>query len=183
MLRARWLHGQCGALMALGLVGVLLGGCARPETRVMEATAYCGCGECCGWERGRWTCLKLDVWNRYVNYGPRKGALYTGRTASGTKPHPPNPGLISIDSLKHPWMIPVRVGLPWLILPRKGTIAADTRYYPFGTVMYVPGWGWGIVEDVGGAIKGPKRIDLFFRFHFQTEQWGRQQVKVEIYRP
>ena len=32
---------------------------------------------------------------------------------------------------------------------RLGTIAADTRRYPFGTIMYVPGYGYGRVEDRG----------------------------------
>jgi 3D (Asp-Asp-Asp) domain-containing protein len=35
----------------------------------------------------------------------------------------------------------------------KGTIAADTRYYPYGTVMKIPGYGKGVVEDTGSAIK------------------------------
>ena len=42
-----------------------------------------------------------------------------------------------------------------------GTIAADTRYYPFGTIMFIPDYGWGRVEDIGGAIKG-MHIDLYF---------------------
>ena len=37
---------------------------------------------------------------------------------------------------------------------KTGTIAADTSIYPFGTIMYVPGYGYGRVEDVGSAIKG-----------------------------
>ena len=44
---------------------------------------------------------------------------------------------------------------------RKGTIAADTKYYPYGTVMIIPGYGKGVVEDIGGAIKGPNRLDVF----------------------
>lgn len=63
---------------------------------------------------------------------------------------------------------------------RVGTIAADTRRYPFGTVMYVPGYGYGRVEDRGGAIKGSK-IDLYFRSHRQAKKWGRQQVEVEVW--
>ena len=65
---------------------------------------------------------------------------------------------------------------------KRGTIAADTRVYPFGTVMYIPGYGYGRVEDRGGAIKG-KRIDLFFASHKQALVWGRKRVKVKIWRP
>ena len=64
----------------------------------------------------------------------------------------------------------------------KGTIAADTRYYKFGTVMNIPGYGKGRVEDRGSAIKGPARIDLFFRTHKQALQWGRRRVRVEVWR-
>jgi len=158
-------------------------GCSRAERRVMEATAYCGCGKCNGYTRGNWWCLKLDFWNRYINYGPRKGEKYTGKTASGTKLRPPHPGFFSLDSLTHPWRAPFRlIFFPWLFLPQKGTIAADTNYYPFGTKIYVPGWGWGIVEDRGGAIKGPNRVDLFFSSHGKTIKWGIKKVEVEIYR-
>ncbi len=63
-----------------------------------------------------------------------------------------------------------------------GTIAADTRYYPFGTIMYVPDYGWGRVEDIGGAIKG-MHIDLFFPSHRQALKWGREWKEVKIWKP
>ncbi len=150
----------------------------------MEVTAYCSCSQCCSWERGSWRYLKLDVWNKYVATGERTGKPYDGKTASGTKPHEPQPGLFSFDSLKHPWMIPPRVVLfPWKLLPKKGTIAADTAHYPFGTRMYVPGYGWGVVEDRGSAIKGPDRIDIFMNSHGEALEWGRQTLEVEIELP
>lgn len=164
-------------------LAVLLAGCASGsgEYRTMEATAYCNCGKCCGWERGSWKCLKLDVWNRYISQGPMEGKPYTGRTASGTRPRQPRPGLFSADSMQKPWMIPARIAFfPWLMLPRDGTIAADTRSYPFGTRMHVPGWGWGVVEDRGSAIKGSSRIDLYHRSHRRALEWGRQKVRVRI---
>jgi 3D (Asp-Asp-Asp) domain-containing protein len=64
----------------------------------------------------------------------------------------------------------------------KGTIAADRRYYPFGTIMYVPGYGYGRVEDTGSAIQGPTRIDLFYNSHRQALDWGRQRVPVKVWR-
>jgi len=63
---------------------------------------------------------------------------------------------------------------------RHGTIAADTRYLPFGTVIYVPGYGYGRVEDRGGAIKGAK-IDLWFSSHDKAKQWGRRKIKVKVW--
>ena len=63
---------------------------------------------------------------------------------------------------------------------RYGTIAADPRHYPYGTVMIVPGYGRGVVEDIGGAIKGPRRIDVYFKTRRQALKWGRQTLKVRV---
>jgi hypothetical protein len=180
----RWFHRFLAPLLLLVLIGLtslLSTGCAPTVTRRMEVTAYCGCGQCCSWERGSWKYLKLDFWNRYVSKGPRRGKPYSGRTASGTKPHEPRPGLFSTDSLVHPWMIPLRVVFfPWLLLPRAGTVAADTDYYPFGTRVDVPGYGRGVVEDRGSAIKGPRRLDVYFSSHKRARRWGRRSVDVRI---
>ena len=172
------------ALLLLALFFLLLGGCAKTQVgRMMETTAYCGCGSCCSWERGSPGWLYLDFWNRYVSRGAAAGRPYSGRTASGTWPEEPREGLFSLDSLQRPWMIPIRTILfPWYLLPGDGTIAADTRHYPFGTRMYVPGYGWGRVEDRGGDIKG-YRLDLFFRSHRDALAWGRAKKKVTVWRP
>ncbi len=61
-----------------------------------------------------------------------------------------------------------------------GTLAADTSRYPFGTMMYIPGYGYGRVEDRGGAIKGD-HIDLFFKSHQEALEWGRQQRQVRVW--
>jgi len=42
---------------------------------------------------------------------------------------------------------------------RKGLVAVDTRYIPFGTRLYIPGYGEAIAADTGGAVKG-RVIDL-----------------------
>lgn len=157
-----------------------LGGCANRQARIIETTAYCGCGQCCSWERGSWAFFKLDFWNRYVSKGSAAGRTYTGLTASGTEPSEPVPGLFSQDSFQRPWLIPVRVVFPWLWLRQDGTIAADTEYYPFGTRMHVPGYGWGMVLDRGSAIKGQDRIDLYFDSHQEALAWGRRKLRVEI---
>lgn len=164
---------------------IVLTGCGKkPVSKVMGTTAYCGCSSCCSWERGRWKYLKLDFWNRYVSTGRRAGKEYTGLTASMTEPREPQPGLFSVDSILRPWMIPVRLLLfPWYLLPENGTIAADTKYYPFGTKMYIPGYGWGTVEDRGSAIKGPTRIDLYFGDHDDALEWGRRRIGIKIYPP
>ena len=171
-----------GLLCLFLIFMVYLSGCAKTKViQRMEITGYCGCKKCCGWERGSWKYLKLDFWNRYVSAGSRKGRPYTGYTASGTKPHEPVIGLFSTDSLKHPWMIPVRIiFFPWLMFSRDGTVAADTRFYTFGTRMYIPGYGYGVVEDRGSAIKGKRRLDLYFNSHKKALKWGRRKINVCI---
>lgn len=117
----------------------------EPIERVLVATGYCPCGQCCGWRR---------TWYGRPVYasGPNKGKVKkVGITASG----------------RH---------------ARKGTIAGDASMYPFGTIMYVEGYGYGRVEDRGGDIKG-NRIDLFFPTHRQAMEWGRQTVRVKIWLP
>ena len=179
----RWPTRIILSFMMLALLHTSSGCAARPVSRVMETTAYCGCGDCCGWERGSWKFLKLDFWNRYVKSGRSSGREYTGRTSSGTMPREPQPGFFSIDSLKRPWMIPLRiVFFPWLFLPEDGTIAADTDYYRFGTRMHVPGYGWGVVEDRGSAIKGQHRLDLYMDSHDKALKWGRRKLSVVIER-
>ena len=113
--------------------------------RRLEVTAYCKCGECCGWKRN-WLLKPIHT------SGPRKGKpKRVGITASGARAD-------------------------------HGTIAADTSRYPFGTVMYVPGYGYGRVEDRGGKIKGDQ-IDIFFRSHGRAVKWGRQRKMVSIWLP
>ena len=66
---------------------------------------------------------------------------------------------------------------------RPGTVAADTSVLPFGTIVYVEGYGYGRVEDRGGAIKGNK-LDLWFPSHNEALKWGRQKnVQVKVWKP
>ena len=46
-------------------------------------------------------------------------------------------------------------------LVRHGTLAVDPSLIPLGTRVYIPGYGMGKAEDIGGGIKG-ERIDLGF---------------------
>ena len=54
------------------------------------------------------------------------------------------------------------------------------RVLPFGTVVEIPGYGYGRVEDRGGAIKGD-RLDLWFPSHEAALQWGRKKLQVRIW--
>lgn len=60
------------------------------------------------------------------------------------------------------------------------TIAADLRVFPIGSVLFIPGYGYGVVADKGGAIKG-KALDLYYEtVHDVYEQWGKKKLKVYI---
>ena len=130
---------------------LFLGGCTtisrspreqRKATMSMVVTAYCPCGECCGWKRN-W--LGIPVYTSGHLKGKRK---QVGITADGTR-------------------------------ARVGTIAADLSRYPFGTQMYVPGYGWGVVHDTGSDIKG-NHIDVFFFKHYEALNWGRKVLEVKV---
>lgn len=146
-------------------------GCATPHQRTYKTTAYCSCSSCCSWSRDF-----PDFWNRHFVAGPNKGDVYTGRTALGTEPRQPYSGLLSSDTLTHPWKLPHRLLLPWLWFGHDGTIAADWNHIAPRTRIYIPGYGWGRVEDKGSAIKGPNRLDLYFCSHQEALRWGRKDV-------
>ena len=60
------------------------------------------------------------------------------------------------------------------------TVAADTKIFPIGTLLYIPGYGYGVVADTGSAIKG-RRIDLYFNTIKDVyAQWGKRTVAVEV---
>lgn len=62
------------------------------------------------------------------------------------------------------------------------TIAADPRLFPIGSLLYIPGYGYGVVADTGSAIKG-SRIDLYFETTADVfKQWGKRTVEVEVIR-
>jgi 3D (Asp-Asp-Asp) domain-containing protein len=65
-------------------------------------------------------------------------------------------------------------------MAKPGTIAADTSVFPFGTIMYIEGYGYGRVEDRGGAING-NHIDLYFKSHKQARIWGRKELPVKVW--
>lgn len=59
------------------------------------------------------------------------------------------------------------------------SVAVDPRVIPLGTKLYIPGYGYGIAEDTGGAIKG-NRVDLFFTTESECSRWGVRSVDVYI---
>ncbi len=65
---------------------------------------------------------------------------------------------------------------------RPGTLAADTSIFPFGTIIQIPGYGYGRVEDRGSDIQG-YHLDLFYRTHAEAAQHGRVKLRVKVWFP
>jgi 3D (Asp-Asp-Asp) domain-containing protein len=60
------------------------------------------------------------------------------------------------------------------------TIAADLKVFPLGTILYIPGYGYGVVADIGSAIKG-NIIDLYFETVEDVfKDWGKKTLDVYI---
>lgn len=62
---------------------------------------------------------------------------------------------------------------------KRGVIAVDPSVIPFGTKVYIPGYGIGVAEDTGGAIKG-NRIDVCYLTKTEAYNWGVRNVEVYI---
>jgi 3D (Asp-Asp-Asp) domain-containing protein len=60
-----------------------------------------------------------------------------------------------------------------------GVIAVDPKVIPLGAKLFVPGYGYGIAADVGGAIKG-NHVDLGFNSRPGASAWGKKWVTLRI---
>lgn len=60
------------------------------------------------------------------------------------------------------------------------TIAADLNVFPIGTILFIPDYGFGVVADKGGAIKG-NRLDLYYNTVKDVyEKWGKKSLDVFV---
>ena len=105
-------------------------------------------------------------WSKY----PKKTVTATGYTAgyesTGKSPDHPEYG-ITYSGVK------VKRDL-------FSTVAADLSVFPIGTIIFVPGYGYGVVADKGGAIKGD-RLDLYYATVDEVyNSWGKRTIDVYI---
>ena len=64
-------------------------------------------------------------------------------------------------------------------LCRRGVIATDPNFIPLGTKVYIPGYGYAVAEDTGGAIVD-NCVDLAFDSVAECFEWGRRVVPMYI---
>ena len=67
--------------------------------------------------------------------------------------------------------------------PKCGTIAADPKRIPYGTRLYIPEYGYGIVEDTGSALRKDKdniRIDVYMDTYEEAIEWGKKEMIIYI---
>lgn len=65
------------------------------------------------------------------------------------------------DNLRANCLLPKKPGLIQRHMPSRCNKAADYSVIPYGSIVFVEGYGYAIVLDCGGDIKG-KRIDVWF---------------------
>ena len=66
--------------------------------------------------------------------------------------------------------------------PKLGTIAVNPYYIPYGTQIYVSGYGYGTAQDTG-AFRNYKRadgtpvnqLDLWMNTEKEGRRWGRKR--------
>ena len=64
-------------------------------------------------------------------------------------------------------------------LAQRGLVAVDPRVIPLHARLYIPGYGFSIAADTGGAIRG-NRIDLCYDLHAEAVRFGRRKVEVYL---
>jgi 3D (Asp-Asp-Asp) domain-containing protein len=100
-------------------------------------------------------------WSQY----PTKKVIATGYTAgvesTGKYPNHPSYG-ITYSGVK------VKRDL-------YSTVAADTSVFPIGTILFIPGYGYGVVADIGN------RLDLYYETVTDVyNNWGKKQLDVYV---
>jgi len=66
-------------------------------------------------------------------------------------------------------------------------VAVDPKIIPYGSIIEIPNYGTVVADDTGGAMRGKDKnglakIDVRFKTHQEALNWGRQTLKVKIYK-
>jgi 3D (Asp-Asp-Asp) domain-containing protein len=68
-------------------------------------------------------------------------------------------------------------------------VASEPLVMPYGTRVFIPGYGVALIDDTGGAMrrswrrKGEIHLDVRMDFHQDARVWGRRTLKVRVYEP
>lgn len=67
-------------------------------------------------------------------------------------------------------------------------VAVDPRLIPYGWVLWVPGAGYQLADDTGGAMRQSARrgvihVDLRMQTHAEALRWGVRTVTLTLYEP
>ena len=59
------------------------------------------------------------------------------------------------------------------------TVSVDPNVIPFGTYLYIEGYGYAVAADTGSAING-NELDLYFSSSSECYNWGTKTVKAIV---
>ena len=99
---------------------------------------------------------------RYVELTVKVTAYTAGPESTGKRPGQPGYGVTASGKRVSP-----------------GAVAADPSV-PFGTRVWIPGYGPGVVVDRGAAVRGP-HLDVFFEDVDDALDWGVRYLPVRFY--
>lgn len=59
-------------------------------------------------------------------------------------------------------------------------VAVDPKRIPYGSLLYVPGYGFALADDTGAAMRNARglHIDVRFRKHADAQKWGAQLLVI-----
>lgn len=62
----------------------------------------------------------------------------------------------------------------------KRGIAVDPRRIPYGSLLYVPGYGFALADDTGAAMRNARglHVDVRFKTHRQARAWGARLLTI-----
>lgn len=66
--------------------------------------------------------------------------------------------------------------------PVVGVVASDPKKLPYGTKLYIPGYGPAVVEDTGAALRKGNgiKIDVILNSYQEAMDWGVKELDVII---
>ena len=66
-------------------------------------------------------------------------------------------------------------------IARRGLVAVNPKQIPYGTKLYIPGYGFCVAADTGGAMRqGRAMIDLYMDSERECRQFGRRTKQVYV---